>query len=81
MRANKNSSWELGLYTNSDPKPPLFQLDQYYIAIEKLLALRTGIGTMKTQWKTTEIKIKPKNNSSSLTHFTVHLVDVFRKLS
>jgi hypothetical protein len=92
MGVNKNFSCELDLYPNSEPKPPLFQLDQYYIAIKKLLPLITGIGTTKTQWKiatdaskvaceTTEIKIKPKNNSSPLTHFTVHLVGMFRKLS
>jgi hypothetical protein len=30
------------------PKPPLFQFDQDYVAIEKLLALKTGLETMKT---------------------------------
>jgi hypothetical protein len=75
MGANQNSSRELG---------------QDRIAIEKLSAIETGLGTTKTQGKTaidtskvtcetTVIKIESQNNPSPLAHFTEHLAGVFRK--
>jgi hypothetical protein len=61
-------------------KPSLFQLGQDYVAIEKLLALETGLGTTETQRKiiidtskvtceTKTIKINSQNNSSPLSTF------------
>jgi hypothetical protein len=58
--------------------------------MEQLSALETGLGNLKTQWKTeidankvscetTAIKIESQNNSSPLKHFTEHLADVFEK--
>jgi hypothetical protein len=44
MGANQNSSMKLGLYPKIDPTP-LSSNGQDRIAIEKLSALRTGLGT------------------------------------
>jgi hypothetical protein len=33
------------------PNTSLFELGQDYIAIDKLLALETGLGTLESQWK------------------------------
>jgi hypothetical protein len=45
MGANQNSSRKLGLYPKSGPTP-LFYLGQDRLAIGKLSALRTGLGTV-----------------------------------
>jgi hypothetical protein len=45
MRANQNSTQELGIYLKINSKPPLFELDQDRLTIDKLLAFRTGLGT------------------------------------
>jgi hypothetical protein len=72
------------------PKPPLFQLNQDYVAIEKLLDLRTGLGTTGTQQKividaskdtceTTAVKNESQGSSSPHRHFTEHLVGMFEE--
>jgi hypothetical protein len=82
-----NETWPL---SQLRPKPSLFQLGQDYVAIKKLLALRTGLGTTKTQRKTTidaskvtcettAIKIRQKISLSPHQHFIEHLSSVFGK--
>jgi hypothetical protein len=71
-------------------KPPLFQLGQDYVTIEKLLALGTGLGTMGTQrktaidaskvmYETTATKNKLKASSSPHRYFIKHLTSVIEK--
>jgi hypothetical protein len=70
----------------------LFYLIQNHIAIEKLLALRTELGNLESQRKTTidasknmyetmPTKIGSKISSSPHSHFTEHLANVFEKSS
>jgi hypothetical protein len=71
-------------------KPSLSQLSQDYIAIKKLLAIGTGLGTTETQRKTAvdaskvtceskAAKNELKGSSSSHKHFIEHLVGVLEK--
>jgi hypothetical protein len=82
-----NGTWPI---SELKPKPPLFQVGQDYVAIKNLLALGTGLGTMKTQRKTsidaskvtcetTATKIRPKISSSPHSHFTEDHAGVFEK--
>jgi hypothetical protein len=45
MGASQNSSRELSLYPKIKSDAPLFELGQDRLAIDKLSALKTGLGT------------------------------------
>jgi hypothetical protein len=72
--------------SQNQPNVPLFQLGEGRLALGKLSALGTGIGTIaETQngasKTTSEIddEIGSKNSLCPHRHFTEHLVGVFRK--
>jgi hypothetical protein len=77
------------LISQNQPDVPLLLLGQDRIAIKKSSALRTRLGTMKTQQKTTidarqgtcettVAKTESKGSSSPHRHFTEHLMGVLR---
>jgi hypothetical protein len=89
MGANQNSSMEFDLYPEINPRSSLL-IRQDRVAIEKLSAIGTGLGTMKTQQKITidashdtcetmTAKSESKGSSNPHRHFTEHLADVFEE--
>jgi hypothetical protein len=80
---------EFDLYPEINPRSSLL-IRQDRVAIEKLSAIGTGLGTMKTQQKITidashdtcetmTAKSESKGSSNPHRHFTEHLVDVFEE--
>jgi hypothetical protein len=73
--------------SQNQPETALFQPDQDRLAIDKLSAFGTGLGTVtktrrganKTTQEIDNKKTRFKNNLSPLRHFTEHLVGVFEK--
>jgi hypothetical protein len=86
MRANQNSSTELGLYSKIDPMPSFLIWPRSH-SYSKIIGHRNQVRNRETQWKTmidaskikcepTETKIELTSNSSSHMHPIEHLVGV-----
>jgi hypothetical protein len=79
---------ELGLCPKIDPMRPSSNSEEY-VAIDKLLGLRTRLRNLESQQKHESmlirtraklvIKIRTKISSNHHRHFIEHLVDIFKK--